>query len=75
MPSGLPPGPMIWTVIAIGLFNAVAAYALAHAVSPGRAPVISTPIVFIAAVGAVLSLVLCIRGWRSYFRHRRRMVS
>jgi hypothetical protein len=65
---------MIWTIIAIGLINAVAAYGLAHLVSPGRAPVISTPIVVIATIGGIVALFLSIRGWRSHFR-RRRMVS
>jgi hypothetical protein len=52
----------------------VAAYALAHLISPARAPVISTPVVIIATILAIVALVLSIRGWRSHFR-RRRMVS
>ena len=74
MSKGLPSGPLIWTVVAVGLINALVAYALAHVINPARAPIVATPILTIVAVGAVLALVLCVRGWRSHYR-RRRMVS
>jgi hypothetical protein len=74
MTSGLPSGPLIWTVVAVGLINALAAYGIAHLVAPNRAPVIATPVLVIVAIAAVIALVLCVRGWRAHYR-RRRMVS
>jgi hypothetical protein len=74
MSSGLPSGPLIWTVVAVGLLNGLAAYAIAHMVSPSRAPVVSPPVLIGVAIAAVLALVFCVRGWRSHYR-RRRMVS
>jgi hypothetical protein len=74
MTSGLPSGPLIWTVVAVGLLNALAAYGIAHLVSPNRAPIVSAPVLIVVAVVAVIALLLCIRGWRAHYR-RRRVVS
>ena len=61
--------------MAIGLINAVAAYALAHLVSPGAgARRIDAYRGYRRNCAQIIALVLCIRGWRSHFR-RRRMVS
>ena len=74
MSKGLPSGPLVWTVVAVGLINSLAAYALAHLINPARAPILATPVLIVVVIGAVLALVLCVRGWRSHYR-RRRMVS
>ncbi len=65
---------MIWTVVTVGLINALAAYLLAHLVAPGRAPSVSTIVILIVALGAIMSLIVAVRGWRDHFR-RRRMIS
>ena len=74
MTSGLPSGPLIWTVVAVGLLNALVAYGIAHMVSPSRAPIVATPVLVIVAVAAVIALALCVQGWRGHYR-RRRVVS
>lgn len=74
MTSGLPSGPLIWTVVAVGLINALAAYGISHMISPNRAPVVPTPVLVAVAIAAVVAMALCVRGWRSHYR-RRRMVS
>jgi hypothetical protein len=74
MTSGLPSGPLIWTVVAVGLVNALAAYGIAHLVSPNRAPAVPVSVLVIVAIVAAIALVLCILGWRAHYR-RRRMVS
>jgi hypothetical protein len=60
--------------VAVGLINALAAYGVAHLVSPNRAPIVSNLVLLIVGIAAVVALVLCVRGWRAHYR-RRRMVS
>ena len=74
MTRGLPSGPLIWTVAAAAPLNGLAAYGIAHMISPARAPIVATPVLVVVAVVALIALVLCVQGWRAHYR-RRRMVS
>lgn len=64
----------MWTIVAVGLVNAVAAYAIAHLVAPGRAPTVSPVLLVALVLGAVIGVVMAVRGWRDHYR-RRRVVS
>ncbi len=74
MNKGVPSGPLTWTVVAVALVNILAGYALAHIVSPARAPMVPLALVAVMALCALVSAVLAVRGWREHYR-RRRMVS